>query len=321
MASPEELEQEAEALVRERIRGERKGAPGEPSYLHSLRVRDLIRTHYREKPQPELIQAALLHDVVKEGNVSFSELRSRGFSERTVQLVDLCTHPLEIESHSERWIRMTMRLAQAEDADAWRIKLADMTDELSRSSGLSWEKRKFMVEVKAPIFLRLGRTDQCVQAMLEGEIEQQRQEMKEQHRYVVTRWTEGYDYDGLLNDFQVLGEFNQECDAILRAYEEAERTMRVRPYLRKDRSALCKEAEKTPSRPNRCNKVVFTQQASARDEEAEYALRICVDVVEIPREAVLTRKMFDAQECSSEVRSYFEMNRQVLGTSRFFSQL
>jgi (p)ppGpp synthase/HD superfamily hydrolase len=152
----EKLKHLAESLVKERIGGDRKGLKGEPNYLHSFRVFETVsKLHHWDDPDLELFLAALLHDIVEDGDTSFEELAQLGFSRRTLELIYLCTHDLKLENATERWILMMARLIEAKDEEAWFIKLADLADNLGQSYGLSEENRKFMVEVKAPIMLRL----------------------------------------------------------------------------------------------------------------------------------------------------------------------
>ena len=47
------------------------------------------------------------------------------------------------------------RLVEARNDGAWRIKMADLTDNLTQCRGLSPENRRFMVETKAPLMVRL----------------------------------------------------------------------------------------------------------------------------------------------------------------------
>lgn len=153
------LTAQAEQLVKERIQGFRKGMPDEPNYLHSYRVRDLVSKHHHwDDPDYDLFLAALLHDVVEDGGVTFGELGELGFSERTIELVGLCTHDMSIKNPTERWLLMIAKLTESKDEDAWRIKLADLTDNLTQCQGLSEENRKFMIEVKAPLLIRLAKT-------------------------------------------------------------------------------------------------------------------------------------------------------------------
>ncbi len=146
----------AENFVKARILGERKGMPGEANYLHSFRVRDLVsKCHHWDDPEYDVFLAALLHDVVEDGGVTLEELRDMGFTDRTVELVDLCTHQMDVKNSTERWVLMMARLVEARDDGAWRIKMADLTDNLTQCRGLSPENRRFMVETKAPLMVRL----------------------------------------------------------------------------------------------------------------------------------------------------------------------
>lgn len=155
-AETEALLLKAKLLVQERILGERKGLSGEPNYKHSIRVYEKVsELHHWDDPDMEMFLAALLHDVVEDGNTSFEELVEMGFSRKTVELVYLCTHDSEIKNPTERWTLMIAKLIEARSEEAWCIKLTDLADNLTQSHGLSEESRKFMVEVKAPLMLRL----------------------------------------------------------------------------------------------------------------------------------------------------------------------
>lgn len=151
-----ELEVKALSLVKNRIKGNRKGLTNEPNYKHSIRVFKAVRKlHHWDDPDLELFLAALLHDIVEDGNTSFEELVEMGFSRRTLELIYLATHDNEIENHTERWMLMIGKLIEARDEEAWFIKLADLADNLKQSEYLLEKDRKFMVEVKAPLILRL----------------------------------------------------------------------------------------------------------------------------------------------------------------------
>ncbi len=152
----EKMEKVALALVKEKITGERKGLPGEDNYKHSIRVYEKVKSlHHFDDPDLELFLAALLHDIVEDGGVSFEELVALGFTRRTIELIRLCTHDMSIENKTERWTLMVAKLIEARDEEAWYIKLCDLADNLTQSHGLSEENRRFMVEVKGSIFLRL----------------------------------------------------------------------------------------------------------------------------------------------------------------------
>jgi (p)ppGpp synthase/HD superfamily hydrolase len=147
-----ELRSKGVALVKNRITGTRKGLDNRPNYYHSMRVCEKLEYQEAEK---DVCLAGLLHDVIEDGGVSFDELYNLGFSERTIDLINLCSHNIHIQDSTERWIFMIANLINAKDEDAWRIKLVDITDNLTESAGLIPENQKFMIETKAPIFLRL----------------------------------------------------------------------------------------------------------------------------------------------------------------------
>lgn len=152
----EKMEPIALALVKEKIVGTRKGLSNEPNYMHSVRVYESVKSlHHWDDPDFELFLAALLHDIVEDGKVSFEELRQLDFTGRTLELIHLCTHDTSIENKTERWTLMIANLIEAKDDEAWYIKLCDLADNLTQSHGLTEENRKFMREVKAPLMLRV----------------------------------------------------------------------------------------------------------------------------------------------------------------------
>ena len=170
--------EEAKVFVKERIKGVRKGLYDVPAYTHSLRVCALLEKQCWDK---EVVLAGLLHDIIEDGGATTTELSEEGYSERTIRLVELCTHPVEVENKTSRWLLMIAKLIQADDQDAWMIKLADLTDNLSESKGLTPENRKFMVETKAPILLRLTEDDPMLQShrhALDVEMRKQQEEIK-----------------------------------------------------------------------------------------------------------------------------------------------
>lgn len=112
-------------------------------------MRDLFAEHGYG---PEVCLAGLLHDIVEDGGVSLDELRAAGFSERVVELVDLCSHDASIEGNDARWVVMMARLVQAGDSDAWAIKVADLVDNL-RDSGTM----EVMRNVKRPVMIKVAR--------------------------------------------------------------------------------------------------------------------------------------------------------------------
>jgi len=142
----------AKQLVEARIPGTRKGSD-EPAYIHSIRVSDLLaRFGFSEN----VIVAGMLHDIVEDSETTLDDLRKQGFSERIVELVRLCTHDDLVEGGDARWIKMMAGLVDANDKDAWAIKIADLTDNLQSSDTLPPDRQRFMREAKGPFLLRLS---------------------------------------------------------------------------------------------------------------------------------------------------------------------
>ena len=146
----------AKALVKTRIKGQRKGIKAEPNYTHSLNVYKTVdKLHHWDYQDYNLFMAALLHDVVEDGGVSFEELVQMGFPKKTIELVYLCTHDKRIKNHTARWLKLIDKLVDADVDEAWLIKMIDLAENLKQSHGLSKENRKFMIEVKGPLIMRL----------------------------------------------------------------------------------------------------------------------------------------------------------------------
>lgn len=171
----------AQTLVKQKITGHRKGLPNIPTYTHSFRVLELVKKHKIDDETAEDIQlAALLHDAVEDGGVTFEELIDMGFSERTVELVRLCSHGETDMGKEARWLLMMAALVRAREEDAWRIKLADLTDNLTESKGLLPNKRRFMIETKASLMWHIAKNMPLLQTFCDGlaeEAERQRVDM------------------------------------------------------------------------------------------------------------------------------------------------
>lgn len=309
----EKLTKTGEALVKERIKGTRKGLPEEANYLHSIRVRDMVSScHHWDDGDIDLFLAALLHDVIEDGGVTAEELESMGFSKRTVELVQLCTHDKSIEDKTARWILMVAKLIEADDDDAWRIKLADLADNLAQSKGLTLDNRRFMIETKAPILLRLGRVPYSAWSKLNDETAKQRIEFAKQHRYVVTKWNEDFDIDGVMHRFAVLGEFEDRGEAMACAVSEMEGAIRNEMDVKTDWSPVERDENSRPpfQPPNKFNKVVFSKRAERRDTTGYNSVHVFIDVIEIVYETVVREQLFSARDGGWEVHHFFDKQNE-----------
>ena len=99
---------------------------GKPYILHCLRVMNAV-----DQKDEELMQIAVLHDVIEDTLITIKELQSLGFSQRVLDAVTLLTH-LDSVSY-ENYIKQI-----AINPDAVKVKLADLKDnsDITRFKGL-----------------------------------------------------------------------------------------------------------------------------------------------------------------------------------------
>ena len=154
----------AKDLVSTRILGNRKNS-SEPAWQHSKRVAQSLKKHGFSI---DVILAGWLHDLIEDSDpahpVTLEGLGKLGFSDRTVALVDLATHSssadqaqkLTQRDKDQRWARMLERLDGAADADAWAVKLADVTDNLRGCHVMPIDRQIVFYQLKAPVYLELS---------------------------------------------------------------------------------------------------------------------------------------------------------------------
>ena len=143
---------QAETLVAERIPGTRKGSD-EPAYKHSIRVGQTVEKFGYSEP---VIIAAILHDVIEDGGVTYEELEKLGCTEDIIELVTLCTHDDMIEGGDGRWVDMMAGLVHAYNPDAWAIKLADAWDNMKGAETMRPERRRLLRQAKAPMLAAIS---------------------------------------------------------------------------------------------------------------------------------------------------------------------
>lgn len=109
---------------------------------------------------PDVVLAGMLHDIVEDGNTTLPELEALGCNLQVLHLVDLASHSMALpaktaQEKDQRWAKMVQRLEQANNPDAWAIKMADLLDNLRGCRSLAPERQAVFLEVKAPTYLRL----------------------------------------------------------------------------------------------------------------------------------------------------------------------
>jgi (p)ppGpp synthase/HD superfamily hydrolase len=99
---------------------------GQPYILHCLRVMNGV-----DQNDSELMQIAILHDVVEDTDITLQYLSSTGFSTRVIVALNLLTHK-ETDTY-EDYIK-----GIATNKDAVAVKLSDLKDNsnITRLKGL-----------------------------------------------------------------------------------------------------------------------------------------------------------------------------------------
>ena len=124
-----------------------------PTYIHSVRVGELLKKHgFSEDVQ----YAGLLHDIVEDGWYSFEKLKELGYSNRTIELVDLSTFDMELGDSKQAWVKMMERLILVDDKEAWAVKLADIADNLTECHHCEHGRAAGYLFRNAPIFIYYG---------------------------------------------------------------------------------------------------------------------------------------------------------------------
>lgn len=113
---------------------------GENYIAHPVRVAAAVDLHGGD---PEVVIAALLHDVVEDCNISLGELRKRGASERVVAAVDAVSR-----RDGESYMDFVRRCAK--NPDGRLIKACDLSDNMNENCPPSllrrYEKAKAILD-------------------------------------------------------------------------------------------------------------------------------------------------------------------------------
>lgn len=104
-----------------------KDRGGNAYFLHPMRIMFRLRTQ-----DAELMQMAILHDVVEDSNINFDNLRALGFSERVLSALQCLSHLDETEPYEAYIERIRL------NPDATRIKVEDLRDnsDITRLKGV-----------------------------------------------------------------------------------------------------------------------------------------------------------------------------------------
>lgn len=136
-------------LVISKIKWNRKGLDI-PTYTHSFRVSELLKKYWLSD---DVVLAWLLHDIIEDSDTTIDDLKRLWYSERVISLVCLCSH--DKNNPDKFWRRRDMidKLIKAGDTDAWAIKLADISDNLTECHLLSPVALERFLHMKVPVFI------------------------------------------------------------------------------------------------------------------------------------------------------------------------
>lgn len=110
---------------------------GRPYFLHPLRVMTRL-----QKPTVAQRHAALLHDVVEDTFLTIHVLERYGYDQDVLNIVDLLSRNLKIQSHAE----YMKRIIDSGHRDVMEVKLADVYDNMSPSRIAQLPESEFGLE-------------------------------------------------------------------------------------------------------------------------------------------------------------------------------
>jgi hypothetical protein len=135
-------------------------------------------------------------------------------------------------------------------------------------------------------------------------------------KFVLTQWTDEFDYDGLSNTFSVLGEFCGLAEA--QAYlDDSVSRLPVERLKEREQDGLSNwrlmsiDGKEQPSwyQVNKGNKVVDHRSFKIGDASGFNSVYTYLELIEVPADVEVCEGLFDREACGFEVRSYFEGHR------------
>jgi hypothetical protein len=133
------------------------------------------------------------------------------------------------------------------------------------------------------------------------------------HKYLVTLWKDLFDYDGLTNDFAIMGEFDCLEDAKAQLKPLAEQLMAKELAENPGWTSMDISGKANPpwSKVNNNRRVLACEAFKVGDGTGFNSTYVYLEVIEIPRDEPLSEGLFNLKDCGYEVRSYFHGQRDL----------
>lgn len=145
------------------------------------------------------------------------------------------------------------------------------------------------------------------------------------NKYIITCWLSCFDYDGLYNNFKILGIYENEDDVkkqlnifadkvIAEAIEqESEENHYYMEFELPDYKKNGKIARKFYSQPNIHNKVIRSVlRGIVREDMPDYGKKYySLEIVEVPCDVEVKADLFNLDECKFEIEEWFKKDKLI----------
>lgn len=149
--------------------GQKRKYTGEPYVTHPIRVMNLVRTVNQD---PEVLAAAVLHDVIEDTKITKSDIEFE-FGSEVAEMVFLLSDPPKVEGGPNRKVRKAMdreRLGNS-PASVQTVKVADMIDNTESIVAHDPTFAKVYLEEKRLLLGVLTKADQNLLKVAKSQIE------------------------------------------------------------------------------------------------------------------------------------------------------
>lgn len=135
--------------------------------------------------------------------------------------------------------------------------------------------------------------------------------MQNNKKYLLTLWQDIYDYDGLTNHFEILGEYADKAKAIEKAKEEKKKLFESIKSENEDWEIMDISGKEKPGKylfatVNDPKLVIDCISFKLGDESDFNSIYSYIEIVEIDKNRKVDRSIFNTKSFSFEVDTYFK---------------